>query len=274
MSQINTICRDCVFAKYLDNKQYGCELGRIERFASNGGSPYLTNNKGLDKSVTMDENDDRTFYHISRFCTTARNSEWAEKISQDKWIETVTEEVKLKHTIVGIVAKGVGLQHIEAFIESCLKQLLKPTQVIIVNADGIATYFHISNMLSTLDGTGITYKNILALEATEYSHCVDTLRNQVVGSYFSVFQIPHTVPETFTKDLNVALNERLDRFVMLEGEQGFTIQTKLFDNLDGNKPKVLDEDLPEFRTIQDKVKYLTNDDNKYLIKKLEEVVVL
>ena len=80
--------------------------------------------------------------------------------------------------------------------------------------------------------------------------------------------------------IHTALNERLERFVMLTSDngQGFTIQSSLFNMLGGNKDIKLKEDEATKTSvvlfnIEDKVKFLAKENKEdYLVKKLEEVV--
>ena len=107
------------------------------------------------------------YYNIQRFCITCRdkNSDWAKQIPQDKWLETVLEDIKLRHTIVVYYHTNNSIEQLDEFIQSCLSQTLLPEELLILNSAGIQTQVEISNHCDKLElWDKLRYKTILILQ--------------------------------------------------------------------------------------------------------------
>lgn len=258
-----TSCKDCYFAEYLQSGQIqnGCRLGRLQRFQSHGG-------------IEQVNEDDYIFYKVKRYCTTLRSKKWAEQFFDP--IEQVKREISLKHSIVGIYKEENDLEQLLQFVNSCLEQTHLPLEIVVLNEAGMKSAIQISKFWDSVNlPDNVTFKNIYIMDFKNDKEAITELVGKIAGTFFSLFQLPYYIPPNFIKDLNVSINERLERWIMLTNEtfDGFTFQTKIFNRLKGNEPVEVDGQLLE--TIYEKIMWAAKFGNEeYLIKDIHDIVVM
>ena len=93
---------------------------------------------------------------------------------------------------------------------------------------------------------------------------------KVQASYYSIFSVGFAVPDDFLQNIDIAYNDRLDRFILLLpfNNQGLTVQTNLYRSniLDGNTPNELGKNIAEKL-----INSCKEQDSEYLVKKIEEI---
>lgn len=267
---MQTNCEKCVFAKftsmvngdYVNKVQIGCDLGRIERFQLNG-------------KVNQEQKDNKFYFVIDRFCNCYReqNSEWANNIPVTERIKTVKEETILNHTVVINFKKGDSLVDLCQFLESCLQSEIRPGEVVILSRERIFNDL-LDVALNKLQDADIEWKIVRVIDIVPENLVINELKNSIKTQYFSIFNLPTTLPSNFIKKLHIAINERLERFILLTpiNNQGFTVQTWLFKVLEGNLPKIIEDGKPAVSDIQEKIFTFARVNNElHLIKNIEEL---
>ena len=213
---------------------------------------------------------ERKYFLINRICRSCRDQKWADKtklVSLDLLKEKVIEETKLKLTFVVFFNNDDLLSDLEACLESISKQTMAPLEIILVNNQ--------NNFEASL------IKKILANQKCEWRHhkilhknyspefAFDDVLPQIHGQYYTLVNLPCNIPEDFVEKIHISLNQRMEKFVALEGDNLVTIQTLVTKSFDGNFPSKVEES-DEFPTtgILNKLKKLNQPS---LIKQLCQI---
>ena len=93
----------------------------------------------------------------------------------------------------------------------------------------------------------------------------------------SVFTSDFIIPNRFVEEIDIALNDNMQRFLLLEPidsqNNGLTFQSFIFNFLRGNEEAVVDDDSEKpANTIVEKIKYIATTQNlTSMIKKCEDI---
>ena len=275
VERIHTPCKTCIFAKYNGDTQTGCGLGRIQPFREQG-------------SVLEAEDEEKKFYIINgRLCNgfNEPGGEFAKTFAQEDWVETAKKLLKLRLAIIVVIEEGHDLQMLTPTIESIMGQSLKPKQVIFVNNQKTIRAPEIQTKLWKIIGNSLTWRINAIVERgagdsfVSVPRAIDHTINSVQSAYYSVFKPGFYIPTSFVEDLNVALNEKMERFSLLLPQpdgNGLTVQTEMHKNsqINGNMPMVYETPDGEklLTTVEEKIcNYATLQEKLYLVKKAKEV---
>lgn len=248
MNNIVTDCKNCVFAKFENGNQYGCELARLERFSKYGG-------------ITKVEKESGSHFIINRFCNTCRNLDWANNISESEWKEKVLKEIELKVSLVVFFQEEDSLENLSVFIDSCAQQKIMPKEVIVLNKRKIDRK-SISDLLDKkLSKLDILWHNtFFYIDEDNIEKYINKIINKITGQYFSVFILPKTLDDNFIEKLNVSINHRLERYVLLESDNGITFQTYLYKKL--TNQLIINDNEEKIDTIYDKIHFIAHMENQ------------
>lgn len=239
-----------------------------------------------EEELGLESDLDKTFYKIDRFCTTCRSkdSDWAKEIPEDEWVARVKEDIKLQLTTVFYFDNNETLEDLEKVVKSALTQEHLPCEIIILNCNtDINQGKQISRMFDRLEVEfqkefeTVAWKQIVPISPSMSENInINHLIKVIKGTYFSLsYPCCGSLQPDFIKKIHVALNERLERFVMLcpsEFNETEVYQTYLFNVLEGNKSKILEKDKPPIEWFLEKVKYIEDFNKEYgLIKSIEDV---
>jgi hypothetical protein len=120
---VETICRDCVFAKYAENVQVGCSLGKIDRFAKQGIVEECVDEYGKE------------FYLLQNtICISWRSPDWA--IGKEDITEAIKKEQSPKYAWLVFCNDG-KLETVQRACESIQKQTTNPAHIAIVFEYGV-----------------------------------------------------------------------------------------------------------------------------------------
>lgn len=319
-SSINNSCRDCVFATYKDNKQDGCRLGRIELFVRQGTcveefydvdpawdeEAVVADWKiSCDKAIAANEEvpanpippqdpSGLRFYHLrGRICMANRHREspWTKQTQPDQWASKVKEEMQLRLVVLVPISDNDTVDEIVATAESLERQNLPPRAIhFLLNTSKIKS----SDLISKLRklGPALVWNVRTIVERTKKGErvstgrCIDVVVNPLKpheANYYAVFYPGFKVPNTFISELNSALNERLERFIMLrlatpyiwEPAQGLVVQTKAHQMVSGNREAEHDTEYGKtikVTSVEEKLALMVVTDNcEYLIKEVVDV---
>lgn len=287
-STFNTSCQDCIFAKWSDNVQTGCELQRLERFDINGG-----------RSVVTDEKTGKVHSIIHRYCNGCHNKEHpvVKDLSVDLAIQEVRKKMRLQHTVVVHYRDGNNIDQLIKFIESCNNQTLPPTEIYVLN--NTSDKETVRNALISCVRPGITWKHNFTEEIRSPESLLDSAlsasnNSSITGDFFSIFFLPFELPNSFIENINVALNYRMERFVALKGfdnmGNGETFMTKvarsykssqedmtgIFDGeSEDDKIKKKKKKRVKLRGILNKLRYVAEKTNRtYQVRDIKDYVVI
>lgn len=242
----HTLCRGCKFAVLEGNTQTGCELGRTEKFREQG---CLIG--GYDDNCEFDVVN-------GRICNAYRPLHWNGDIHK---------EIEVKTTIVVVLCD----EGVETICEDIKGLELEPIQVLFANVEGLKP-FELNYKLMKLLGSAVTWRIVdFVNQPDNLDKLLELIYSQCKGTFFSVFTTLDRIHPKFTVDINKAINEDLDRFVLLEGDVGLTFHTKFFRNV----TKMVDEEGSSFKSHVAAIKhYAAAVEQEYLIKPVEEVCSL
>ena len=196
---ITSKCGGCVFAKVEGHVQYGCKLGRIERWQELG----------------VELKEENGFFIISRYCNTARNEDWG-NAQTDDWIKSVYQEVAIKVACI-VNLDDKNLDNALLTIKSLARQNPKPAQIVLVirNRD-IPPFQIMTAMRHALTGTGIKWCFEIMVDGSSYWEALDKgVSRTKEEKRFAIFQAGYKVPHNFFAQLDDSINRKMDRWLLL-----------------------------------------------------------
>ena len=265
-----TSCKDCIFCTYDDNMvQVGCLQNKIEKI------------KDKKFKIEIEKTEDKEIFVIKdHICNTHRKQSFLKDLTIDEAIIKAKkdsgiklgcfvmidffDEEKIKRTLDSIVFQSRQFHE----VVFCINNSIKISQVLkIINnkmeSDGLEEFPFKWVIKSIIDDS---YSGMLAVNLSwNSSQC----------TFFSCFKFGFIIPKEFSEEINFALTESLEKFLLLDGidsdENGLTIQTYIFNLLKGNEEGVA-EDGTFVKTISEKIEFVAKDQNLLsMIKKCGEI---
>jgi hypothetical protein len=233
IARIHTSCKNCVFAKYENITQTGCELNYLEIFKS----------KNIDILEAYDE--DKEFYILNnKSCIGYTKREFIKKYNLDQApIETIiTEYNKLNklNYIAMINAKHINLSKLTTLINSISSMPIKPQKIIVVrypDSNNKLPYYALKKFFDNID---MKWKIISAQEATDP---IETFINLIANTESS-FRFLLTINdidaqvENLVNTANNIVHTNLDQFILLKDKETkamlFSMSVYRYDKFMGN----------------------------------------
>lgn len=289
---VNTSCRNCVFATWDENrKQTGCSAGRLELFQKVGATIERSTDAGAEG---IEPGTEREFEVIKgRVCVLCRheNSQWAKEVHPETRLTQARTEVTPKVHAIVHCPDGTTIDDILDTATSLEQQTLpvtthfvltgtKPSQMLVVTS--LRRKFPITSKLSW-------NVRVIHEHGTTKGGAVDAVVKTLSlndCSHYLVLDAGTIVWDSIAADLDAAINDRLERFLLLtpidqqeEGRHplqiGPIVQTRLHLMVHGNTPGEHDlEDGTTIRvkSVEEKLGLMATDDGTtHLIKRLSEV---
>ena len=123
ISQVHTVCRNCVFATKTNGVQTGCSLGKLDDYRNNG----------IDVLEVYDDEDEKFYLIDGRFCMFYRNEESLEDVPRDQWEQVTVERTKVPYHAILFVRPNAALVDIKDALRRLRKQATPPKIVTIIN---------------------------------------------------------------------------------------------------------------------------------------------
>ena len=221
-SAVVTSCAGCTFAEEADNKQTGCELGRLDKFRSIGADI---------KEATNEQ--DEEFYVIRRLCNAYRNSEWAEYWKDKK--KRLKKEIAIRTNFVVILNEEHSINDLEhTCTQIALQEDAEASRVITINNSTKLDNFDIIHKMHEIyggysdqtaylskeqDGTTFTHAYMMNKNSA-FNVCLKVSFQHMVNGYYTVFHAGCDVPTDFIKRLNNMFNEEMMQVLLIEPEEG------------------------------------------------------
>lgn len=209
-----------------------------------------------------------------RYCNLHRNkySEWAN--GQGDTQAKARAEISLRASVLVYFDGTHSVEDLRASIQSCLEQQLKPVQIIVLNnQNDIAVSEVIKQMLAEYPNIAWTNSRSLWGDA-DVGLCVDDAlgQNLLIGSYFLLIHAGTVIKNDLISELDISLNDKLERWMCLTDKNVFVVQTKLAKVLDGyQEVKPVGSDSFIYG-LENKIKWFADKTNKsYFVKELVDV---
>lgn len=252
---IKTICRDCKFAEFKENKQVGCQHNRLEQF------------KKLEVPISEITENGKTFYLIEDPCNYCFN---ANSYNETKNAETRFYNMTRFQTDFIVVDNKnqdycTTYNNLLASIHSTIYEQIRPESFIFVitNNDKLTAeqkYNLIELTNDMLKGLDITPSvSFMVDKDCDFWDCVQSVLHKSSAKYYSIFSSGYNTTYDFNYKLNKEFNENLRTFAMFTGfdeYNGLTFNSSVSKELngfiDGN---LKDKVLKNINWMSPKVKY-------------------
>jgi len=244
-NKINTPCKFCIFAKFSGKTQTGCKMNRIEPFTKLGHVLEAT-----------DPDDGKEFFIIDgRFCNAYQEAggQFAKTFKPEDWAKTMRQMLRLRLAVLVVMENGVSLQSLEPTIESLKKQTLLPHQVVFINNQSTIKPSEFHAKLFKQIGNDLTWRINQICERLKDGNFVTTERAidlamaTVTGTYYTVIRPGFVLPPSFVNDLDVAMNDNMERFSLLLPDAAgncLTVQTEMHKHpqINGNAKQTYEQE--------------------------------
>jgi hypothetical protein len=206
VSQVHTVCRDCVFAQYNGKEQTGCKLDKIKDYE----------NAGVDVIKVFDDKEKEFFLIDGRFCMFYRNEELMAKHPVNTWEKIVNLQTKVSYQSIVFVEKETTFKELKKTLNTLSSQEVRPNLVTIINKqypyyfDEPENYVKPSLMLELLEDYKFhqfSLKNVYDMEMDDRA-LVDLVFDGTKDKpypFYITFRAGFAVPENFSKEFNDAI---------------------------------------------------------------------
>jgi len=211
VGNINTCCKNCVFAIYNESgkTQVSCKLGRIEKF-------------GSDVLECMDA--DKEFYVVNRVCNAFRDveSQFA-KDNKDNLCEAVLNEEKAKVAVIIYLDKGSTKEKLAATCKSLVGQKHLPFYVCVFDNKSSLKPSEIHSTIWSVFENKFSWRIGASADEVAKGKAIDiavdmlpSKDNKPTGEYamyYALFNAGFTIPDDFIFNISNLLNVEMKRFV-------------------------------------------------------------
>lgn len=236
-SIIETVCLNCVFAEWepIDEggewgEQCGCAFNIIPRMRD----------QGADVKYNADEEKKLHYCSIvDRVCVYCRpHRGWASRFPDGVNLKEIARnEVK---PVMGFILIVNNLEDLQPMLKSITEMTFKPSDVHVQfrTAGAVRPVAALQMLKDYLCPHSITYRidYILEENATDL-RIADIAYKKIKRSYFATFADGFKIPSDFIDTIDKALNDRLERFLLLkpiDGINGMVAQTRITKQIGGN----------------------------------------
>lgn len=226
MSAVISTCQNCVFARYDDDQvQTGCAAGRLEQFVRQGTpvrraweSPPDWAGEGPPPRTGKE------FCLVERACNMSRphGSEWAAATPQEEWLAAARKEVATRFHVVAYAPEGTP---VEAALATAGSALAQGAAVTVVLTGGQPRPWRLIPLMQEAF-PGRDWNVRLVHERgpdggpVTRGRAVDVVVNELRPSdaqFYLVVDAGAGVPPGLLAEVDAALNDRLERFLLLIG---------------------------------------------------------
>ena len=240
---VNSSCKGCVFAE-VDTHQTSCKLDRAAKLG-------------------IDDKDEDGFFVLSRFCTTYRPKEWLSDLSLAESMDTektVLEEIypRVGFFIVLDTTRDDAIEQLRATVEDIKNQKeIAPRYIVIIN-DKVEYNEDAFAVVQPLFDFEETEYHILQLqvEIDDPVNTIDEAFAHAKNGYVYVTTSGERVPRDLIYKIHKRVNLDMKKLVVVEpysGVNGLLFQSALFKFVNGNRPKLYQDEIIDNRPFLEKV---------------------
>ena len=240
---VNSSCKGCVFAE-VDTHQTSCKLDRAAKLG-------------------IDDKDEDGFFVLSRFCTTYRPKEWLSDLSLAESMDTektVLEEIypRVGFFIVLDTTRDDAIEQLRATVEDIKNQKeIAPRYIVIIN-DKVEYNEDAFAVVQPLFDFEETEYHILQLqvEIDDPVNTIDEAFAHAKNGYVYVTTSGERVPRDLIYKIHKRVNLDMKKLVVVKpysGGNGLLFQSALFKFVNGNRPKLYQDEIIDNRPFLEKV---------------------
>lgn len=243
---INTPCKECVFAIFSGAEQIGCKQNRLEIYKHRNQTEEITE-------------DNRQFYNITTVCNLFRTENWLLKNEGVDLLNKARQEAQIQ--VSAIVMLVDESQDVNKTLQSLLNQTMRPVEVILLSNTKMK-YNELLNIVKCLDKK-IPYLCIKIFDDTmNYLNCVDDAVRRIKKQFYLVIDAGEELNESAIYNCNKIYNDLVKPFSFAKGQNFKVFQRKLHEMVGGNK--VVEFEGVILETLDEKIKYLATQQNNAL----------
>lgn len=221
-------CKNCVFAKLQSGVQVGCSVKNIDNFEKK-----------------YEEN----YYVIDRHCNSHRSSSWLKQNADHNPNEKVKEENKIK---IGYAINFIGNYNEDEFRKT-VKSLNNPSYVIVIN-DRVEHNKNLFNIMEQETKLHQSRLHVIQIINQSEKYYVDEAFKAARNGYFCYCKSGFSFPPNFYEVINNAINVDMKLVSVCIDENFILFQSALFNYLDGNKPRMLEDGSIDSSLFLEKIK--------------------
>ena len=227
--KFETCCKGCVFAKYKNDKQVGCELGRTE----------------LMNPSEEGRTEDGVFnYVFDRFCNAYRPDEWKDVLSEEEkkdMIATVKKETR--PTMCAFVFLNTKSEDALSDLQYTVSQLKAQEDadlrcVVIINPKVEYSVGIQEILASEFDFDKTEHHIVLSLREQEDLFLIDDAFSHAKNGWILVTESGEVIPPSLFSKINKRINIDMKRLILVKpyaNWNGMIFQAAIYKFLDGNK---------------------------------------
>lgn len=256
--ELETSCKDCIFATWKDNFQEGCRLNRIEMLCNKGAT------------LVREEKEDKNYVVLKdRICMACRNSEWAKKNDTANVEAVVRAQMTVRCDVLITMDNDFDIEAFKKTVSSIEKQELMPMSVTgVLNKDGLKP----SNLINILKGKGFAWRVEYLVQKVSREEACNTALRRCSAPFYVVFEPGFFAPSSFLADIDKAINDRGERFSLLKPYNSdwncMVVQRKTHNIVEKY-------DSEEYKDIVGKISYLASlENNIHMIKDVKDICKL
>jgi hypothetical protein len=218
MAEVETICLNCVFAKWTDKEseqeghegdtvrlQTGCQLNMLKRFALAGATlgEYVDDKSGVE------------FCSIEgRVCMYNRPKRWTQKFVGDADLAAAARaEVEPKVTLVIYMDKSTDLHDLKSTIMSIEWSVQQPAYVIIVLDDVVQRPSDIRDLMNE-NCPYIDWRVEFTTSLNKESRVIDMCAKKTKSTFLLFVRAGDSVLHNIIARLDTAINDKLEQILI------------------------------------------------------------
>jgi len=250
-------CNGCVFAQSNNSQQTSCKLDRASKLG-------------------IQDKDEDGFFILSRFCNTYRPEEWLKDLSfaeSEDINATVMNEVypKVGFFVLLDTSKEGAIESLKATLHDIKEQeIISPKYIVVIN-DKVEYSEEVCGILAQMFNFDETAYHVvqLEIELDNPSKRIDEAFTHAKNGWAYVTSSGESVPRNLIYTIHKRINIDMKKLVVVKpyGEiNGLLFQAALFKFVNGNKPKLYQDEVVDSRSFLEKIEHaaLESDDETFI----------
>ena len=205
LQEINTSCKDCVFATWEEDTQVGCDLGKIKLYKERK-TPI----------IEAFDDEDKEFFVVKAWCSTYREELWKTAHSDKNLIEQLNQETYPKINYC-IVMDSLDKDNFQKTLESIKRQKYPPKRVLVTCTspeDYMPILQHVKVELEDLYGSD--FRVHCVGEGMSFEAILDDSFKLSANGFYMGLKCGDEVPEDASDLLHYALNKKLKSVALVK----------------------------------------------------------
>lgn len=208
INELHTSCRHCVFSKWEDKTQVGCDAGQLEKFKTSGV-----------QVLEVFDDDNKEFFVINdRLCKMSRSPKWKDRQkNQDiiSLLEVAREEIKFKyHAIIFFT----NIYNLDITITNLTRQTVVPKEITVVRP--FSSKILPSIIKDTIMKDVKIKWNIKSLvDSDDYYEGVDMAIRGTQIPYYAIIRDGLDFDNDVFEKIQQKINDDLFQFGMIKGDE-------------------------------------------------------